>query len=37
MSMSWAAGGFQPADVEQISVEVERFLDIVTQRGARLK
>jgi len=33
----FAAGGFQPADVEQISVEVERFLDIVTQRGARLK
>ena len=33
----FAAGGVQPADVEQISVEVERFLDIVTQRGARLK
>ena len=32
----FAAGGFQPADVEQISIEVERFLDIVTQRGARL-
>ena len=33
----FAAGGFQRADVEQISVEVERFLDIVTQRGVRLE
>jgi homoserine O-acetyltransferase/O-succinyltransferase len=33
----YAAGGFLPADVEQINAEVERFLDVVTQRGARLR
>jgi len=33
----FAAGGFLPADVDQINGEVERILDIVTQRGARLK
>ena len=33
----FAAGGFIPADVEQINLEVERLLDIVTQRGARLR
>jgi hypothetical protein len=33
----YAAGGFLPADVDQINGEVERLLDIVTQRGARLK
>ena len=33
----FAAGGFIPADVEQINMEVERLLDIVTQRGAKLK
>src|SRR5437667_8870029 len=33
----FAAGGFSPADVEQINMEVERLLDIVTQRGAKLK
>ena len=29
----FAAGGFIPADVEQINMEVERLLDIATQRG----
>jgi homoserine O-acetyltransferase len=33
----FAAGGFIPADVEQINMEVERLLDIVTQRGAKLR
>jgi len=33
----YAAGGFIPADVEQINLEVERLLDIVTQKGARLR
>jgi len=33
----FAAGGFLPADVDQINGEVERILDIVTQRGARLR
>jgi len=33
----YAAGGFIPADVEQINIEVERLLDIVTQKGARLR
>ena len=33
----FAAGGFLPADVEQINVEVELALDIVTQRGAGLR
>ena len=33
----FAAGGFLPADVDQINREVERILDIVTQRGTRLK
>jgi homoserine O-acetyltransferase/O-succinyltransferase len=33
----FAAGGFLPADVDQINGEVERILDIVTQRGTRLK
>ena len=33
----YAAGGFIPADVEQINMEVERLLDIVTQKGARLR
>jgi homoserine O-acetyltransferase/O-succinyltransferase len=32
-----AAGGFRPADVEQINAEVARFLDVVTQSGARLR
>ena len=29
--------GFLPADVDQINGEVERLLEIVTQRGARLR
>ena len=33
----FAAGGFIPADVEQINMETERLLDIVTQRGAKLR
>ena len=33
----FAAGGFLAADVDQINGEVERILDIVTQRGTRLK
>ena len=33
----YAAGGFVPADVEQINREVERLLDIVTERGAKLR
>jgi homoserine O-acetyltransferase/O-succinyltransferase len=33
----YAAGGFIPADVEVINAEVGQFLDVVTQRGARLK
>ena len=33
----YAAGGFLPADVEQINRETERLLDIVTERGTRLK
>ena len=33
----YAAGGFIPADVEQINREVEQLLDIVTQRGAKLR
>jgi len=33
----FAAGGFIPADVEQINLEVERLLDTVTQRGAKLR
>jgi homoserine O-acetyltransferase/O-succinyltransferase len=32
-----AAGGFRPADVEQINAEVTKFLDVVTQRGDRLR
>jgi hypothetical protein len=32
-----AAGGFRPADVEQINTEVAKFLDVVTQGGARLR
>ena len=32
-----AAGGFIPADVEVINAEVGQFLDVVTQRGARLR
>jgi homoserine O-acetyltransferase len=32
-----AAGGFRPADVEQINTEVARFLEVVTQRGERLR
>lgn len=32
-----AAGGFRPADVEQINAEVARFLEVVTQGGARLR
>ena len=32
-----AAGGFRPADIEQINTEVARFLDAVTQGGARLR
>ena len=32
-----AAGGFRPADVEQIDREVAKFLDAVTQGGARLR
>jgi len=32
-----AAGGFRPADVEQINAEVTKFLDMVTQGGARLR
>ena len=32
-----AAGGFRPADVEQINAEVAKFLDAVTQGGARLR
>jgi homoserine O-acetyltransferase len=31
------AGGFLPADVELINLEVGRFLDVVTQRGEKLK
>jgi homoserine O-acetyltransferase len=33
----YAAGGFLPPDVEQINAEVERFLEVVTQRGHKLK
>jgi homoserine O-acetyltransferase/O-succinyltransferase len=33
----FAAGGFIPADVEQINAEVGTFLDIVTQQGAKLR
>ena len=33
----FAAGGFIPADVEQINAEVGTFLDISTQRGAKLR
>jgi homoserine O-acetyltransferase/O-succinyltransferase len=33
----YAAGGFIPADVEVINAEVGQFLDVLTQRGARLK
>ena len=33
----YAAGGFIPADVEQINRETERLLDVVTERGAKLK
>jgi|SRR5882724_8412447 len=33
----YAAGGFLPADVEMINAEVGQFLDVVTQRGGRLK
>ncbi len=33
----YAAGGFVPADVEVINTEVGQFLDVVTERGARLK
>ncbi len=33
----YAAGGFLPADVEMINAEVGQFLDVVTQRGARLR
>jgi hypothetical protein len=32
-----AAGGFRPADVEQINTEVAKFLDTVAQGGARLR
>jgi homoserine O-acetyltransferase len=30
-----AAGGFRPADVEQINADVAKFLDMVAQRGGR--
>jgi homoserine O-acetyltransferase/O-succinyltransferase len=33
----FAAGGFRPADVEQINVEVAKFLDVVTRGGERLR
>jgi homoserine O-acetyltransferase len=33
----FAAGGFIPADVEMTNAEVGRFLDVVTDRGERLK
>jgi homoserine O-acetyltransferase/O-succinyltransferase len=33
----FAAGGFISADVEQINAEAGTFLDIVTQRGAKLR
>jgi len=33
----YAAGGFLPADVEVINAEIGQFLDVVTQRGERLK
>ena len=33
----FAAGGFIPADVEQMNAEVGAFLDIVTQQGAKLR
>lgn len=33
----FAAGGFIPADVELINLEAGRFLDVVTQRGEKLK
>ena len=33
----FAAGGFIPADVELINLETGRFLDVVTQRGEKLK
>src|SRR5437870_2033535 len=32
-----AAGGFRPADVELMNAEVTKFLDVVTQRGERLR
>jgi len=32
-----AAGGFRPADIEQIDREVAKFLDVVIQGGARLR
>src|SRR2546426_11423595 len=33
----YAAGGFRPADVEQINDAVAKFLDVGTQRGERLR
>jgi len=33
----FAAGGFRPADVEQINTEVATFLDVVTRAGERLR
>jgi homoserine O-acetyltransferase len=33
----FAAGGFRPADVEQINAEVAKFLDVVTRGGERLR
>ena len=32
-----AAGGFRPADVDQINAEVAKFLDEVTRGGERLR
>jgi homoserine acetyltransferase len=33
----YAAGGFLPADVEVMNAEIGQFLDVVTQRGERLR
>ena len=32
-----AAGGFLPADVDLMNVEIGQFLDLVTQRGEKLR
>jgi homoserine O-acetyltransferase len=32
-----AAGGFFPADVDFMNVEIGQFLDLVTQRGEKLR